>query len=64
LAVSLLDLNFFVQLSVADSYNALKARGEYIRTQVPFGKNSIDIALPVYHIAIECDGEAYAKSPR
>lgn len=40
-------------------YDALKARGEYIRTQVPCGRYSIDIALPTYHIAIECDGVAY-----
>jgi len=40
-------------------YQALKFRGEYIKTQVPCGKYRIDIALPAYHIAIECDGEPY-----
>ena len=39
-------------------YDALEARGEYVRTQVPCGRYSIDIALPVYHLAIECDGAA------
>lgn len=43
-------------------YDALKARGEYIRTQVPCGRYSIDIALPTYHIAIECDGFSYHSS--
>lgn len=40
-------------------YQALKFRGEYIETQVPCGKYRIDIALPAYRIAIECDGKAY-----
>jgi very-short-patch-repair endonuclease len=40
-------------------YDALKSRGEFVRTQVPCGKYRIDIALPGHHIAIECDGEAY-----
>lgn len=44
-------------------YDALKARGEYIRTQVPCGRYSIDIALPAYYIAIECDGKAYHSTP-
>lgn len=43
-------------------YDALKARGEYIRTQVPCGRYSIDIALPTHHLAIECDGKAYHSS--
>jgi very-short-patch-repair endonuclease len=44
-------------------YDALKAQGEYIRTQVPCGRYSIDIALPAYHMAIECDGKAYHSTP-
>jgi very-short-patch-repair endonuclease len=40
-------------------YQALKFRGEYIKTQVPCGKYRIDIALPAYRIAIECDGKPY-----
>lgn len=40
-------------------YLALKHRGEYVRTQVPCGRYSIDIALPGHRIAIECDGAAY-----
>lgn len=45
-------------------YDALKARGEYVRTQVPCGKYSIDIALPNYNLAIECDGKAYHSTPK
>lgn len=44
-------------------YDVLNARGEYVRTQVPCGKYRIDIALPVYHIAIECDGKQYHSTP-
>jgi very-short-patch-repair endonuclease len=40
-------------------YDALRFRGEFVKTQVPCGKYRIDIALPAYHIAIECDGQAY-----
>jgi very-short-patch-repair endonuclease len=45
-------------------YEALAARGEYVRTQVPCGRYSIDIALPTYHLAIECDGKAYHSTPK
>lgn len=45
-------------------YDALKARGEYVRTQVPCGRYSIDIALPSYKLAIECDGKAYHSTPQ
>ncbi|MDP4085779.1 MAG: DUF559 domain-containing protein [Bacillota bacterium] len=45
-------------------YDALKIRGEYIRTQVPSGRFSIDIALPAYHIAIECDGKDNHSTPK
>ncbi|RVP93283.1 endonuclease domain-containing protein [Sinorhizobium meliloti] len=44
-------------------YDALKFRGELVKTQVPCGKYRIDIALPVYRIAIECDGKAYHSTP-
>lgn len=44
-------------------YDCLKERREYVRTQVPCGRYSIDIALPAYHIAIECDGKAYHSKP-
>lgn len=44
-------------------YDALKFRGEFIKTQVPCGKYRIDIALPAYKIAIECDGKAYHSTP-
>lgn len=40
-------------------YDCLKFRGELVKTQVPCGKYRIDIALPAYRIAIECDGKAY-----
>ncbi|MDP4084667.1 MAG: DUF559 domain-containing protein [Bacillota bacterium] len=43
-------------------YDRLKANGEYLKTQVPCGKYRIDIALPAYHIAIECDGGAFHDS--
>ncbi|KPD00586.1 hypothetical protein LR69_01238 [Geobacillus sp. BCO2] len=40
-------------------YDALRLRGYYVQTQVPCGKYRIDLALPAYKIAIECDGRAY-----
>jgi very-short-patch-repair endonuclease len=44
-------------------YNALTIRGYFVRTQVPCGKYRIDIALPQYGLAIECDGKAYHSTP-
>ena len=44
-------------------YDTLKFRGEVIRTQVPCGKYRIDLTLPAYRLAIECDGKAYHSSP-
>lgn len=44
-------------------YNALTSRGYDVRTQVPCGKYRIDIALPAYNLAIECDGKAYHSTP-
>jgi very-short-patch-repair endonuclease len=40
-------------------YDALQMRGYYVQTQMPCGKYRIDLALPAYKIAIECDGRAY-----
>jgi very-short-patch-repair endonuclease len=44
-------------------YNALKFNGYYVRSQVPCGKYTIDLTLPMYSIAIECDGKAYHSTP-
>ncbi|MBP1944629.1 endonuclease domain-containing protein [Cytobacillus luteolus] len=43
-------------------YGALTTRGYYVETQVPCGKYRIDIALPQYRLAIECDGKAFHSS--
>ncbi|WP_257985575.1 endonuclease domain-containing protein [Bacillus sp. V5-8f] len=43
--------------------DALILRGEYVKSQVPCGKYRIDLTLPAYRIAIECDGKAYHSSP-
>jgi very-short-patch-repair endonuclease len=45
-------------------YDALQLRGYYVKTQVPCGKYRIDLALPTYKIAIECDGRAYHSTPQ
>lgn len=45
-------------------YDALQLRGYYVKTQVPCGKYRIDLALPAYKIAIECDGRAYHSTPQ
>lgn len=44
-------------------YDALSLNGYYVKTQVPCGKYRIDLALPTYKIAIECDGKAYHSTP-
>ncbi|WP_245596765.1 endonuclease domain-containing protein [Shimazuella kribbensis] len=44
-------------------YNLLKQKGYRLKTQVPCGKYFIDIAIPRYKLAIECDGKAYHSSP-
>jgi len=44
-------------------YNLLKEKGYRVKTQVPCGKFFIDIAIPRYKLAIECDGKAYHSSP-
>ncbi|MBS7531101.1 DUF559 domain-containing protein [Hazenella sp. IB182353] len=42
-------------------YNALKSRYK-LKTQVKVDKYRIDIAIPKYKIAIECDGKAFHSS--
>ncbi len=44
-------------------YDALSLNGYYVKSQVPCGKYRIDLALPKYKIAIECDGKAYHSTP-
>lgn len=44
-------------------YRALEFNGYHVFTQVPCGRYRIDLALPAYHLAIECDGKAYHSSP-
>jgi very-short-patch-repair endonuclease len=43
-------------------YSALKRNGYYVVTQYPCGKYRVDLALPTYNIAIECDGKAFHSS--
>lgn len=44
-------------------YNALLFKGETVETQVPCGRYRIDLVLPAYRIAIECDGKEFHSSP-
>ncbi|MGM7722823.1 endonuclease domain-containing protein [Metabacillus sp. Hm71] len=44
-------------------FNALTFRGYSVRTQVRCGLYWIDLTLPTYRIAIECDGKSYHSSP-
>ncbi|MFC7442446.1 endonuclease domain-containing protein [Laceyella putida] len=44
-------------------YNRLWVEGFRMRTQEPCGRYRIDIAIPKYMIAIECDGEEWHSSP-
>lgn len=44
-------------------YSALISKGYNVRTQVPCGPYRIDLVLPSYGIAIECDGRAFHSSP-
>lgn len=44
-------------------YDALTFNGFNVETQVPCGRYRIDLAIPRYRIAIECDGKAYHSSP-
>lgn len=45
-------------------YNALVYNGYTVHTQVPCGSYRIDLALPAYRVAIECDGKAYHSTPQ
>ena len=45
-------------------YNALKNKGYDVRTQTRCGPYRVDLTLPKYRIAIECDGKAYHSSPK
>lgn len=40
-------------------YKALTKHGYYVRTKFPCGKYRIDLALPRYKIAIECNGKEF-----
>lgn len=44
-------------------YSALSKKGYYVETQIGCGPYRIDITLPDYGIAIECDGLAFHSSP-
>lgn len=46
-------------------YETLKISGYYVKKQyvVPPARYRINIALPQYKIAIECDGKAYHSTP-
>ncbi|HLR51804.1 MAG TPA: DUF559 domain-containing protein [Candidatus Avamphibacillus sp.] len=39
-------------------YDAMLFNGYDAKTQVPYGRYRIDLALPEYRLAIECDGKA------
>lgn len=43
-------------------YNRLWVEGYKMRTQEPCGRYRIDIAIPKYRIAIECDGKEWHSS--
>lgn len=45
-------------------YDVLVARGEIVKAQVLCGKYRIDLTLPAYKIAIECDGKAFHSTPK
>jgi len=40
-------------------YDAMLFNGYDVKTQAPCGKYRIDLALPEYRLAIECDGKAF-----
>lgn len=44
-------------------YNRLWMEGYKMRTQEPCGRYRMDIVIPKYGIAIECDGEEWHSSP-
>ncbi|TCS93622.1 endonuclease domain-containing protein [Hazenella coriacea] len=45
-------------------FYALKAAGYDIVCQVPSGRYRIDLAIPKYRIAIECDGHRWHSKPK
>ena len=45
-------------------YYALLREGYLVVPQVRCGSYRIDLALPAFNIAIECDGKAYHSSPK
>ncbi|KKI92546.1 hypothetical protein WQ54_09170 [Bacillus sp. SA1-12] len=45
-------------------FNALTFRGYSVRTRVRCGPYWIDLTLPAYRIAIECEGIAYHSLPK
>lgn len=45
-------------------YYALVNRGFVVETQVRCGPYRIDLTIPEYKIAIECDGKDYHSSPK
>lgn len=44
-------------------YDALTFNGYHVKTQTPCGRYRIDLALPQYKLAIECDGKDYHSTP-
>ncbi|MEC0275746.1 endonuclease domain-containing protein [Peribacillus frigoritolerans] len=44
--------------------NALWMRDHKVTAQYPMSPYRLDLALPEYRIAIECDGRAYHSSPK
>lgn len=44
-------------------YYALLREGYSVEPQVSCGKYRIDLALPAFRIAIECDGKAFHSTP-
>src|SRR5699024_12220449 len=45
-------------------YDAMLFNGYDAKTQVPCGSYRIDLALPKYRLAIECDGKAFHSTDR
>lgn len=50
----------FIELRL---YNELTRRGYHVVPQYRCGYYRIDLALPRYRVAIECDGHAFHSSP-
>lgn len=45
-------------------FDALTFNGYDLKTQVKCGRYRIDIAIPRYNLAIECDGKKYHSTPK